>query len=223
VGRLIGIDEAGRGPVLGPMVMAVVAITTEQAAELERFRIRDSKTYGKGSQAKMARLAARPAIQSRCLWHVIRFPPEEIDHYVNRGRLDDLEREGALRLLDEIGATPEDRIFCDGEPIFGRLAAVWPNLVAENKADTRHICVSAASILAKVARDEAIEELCRKYEPEFGKIAGGGYVNAGTRKFLEAYEAKYGELPVEARKSWTWRKKPEVAEGPDIFELLNST
>lgn len=219
--RLIGIDEAGRGPVLGPLVMAVVALTHEQAAELRSLGVQDSKKYGSGKRAKLARLAARPAVAARCEHRLVRFQPDEIDRYVNQGRLDDLERRGCLELLEAIGATPEDSIMCDGEPIFARLAAQWANLRAENKADGRHVEVSAASILAKVARDEAMDEIRRRYEPDFGEITGGGYVNAGSRKFLLAYEERHGELPPEARKSWTWRERPAVADGPDIMSLLS--
>jgi ribonuclease HII len=219
--RLIGIDEAGRGPVLGPMVMAVVAITLEQEAELRGFGIQDSKKYGSGKKAKMARLGARPAIQARSEFKVLSIPPVEIDKWVERGQLDELERQGALRLLAAIGATPDDRIVCDGEPIFGRLSIQWPNLVAENKADANHVCVSAASVLAKVARDIAMDEIIGRYESEFGKIIGGGYVNAHTRKFLDAYMEKHGELPPETRKSWKWRPTPPPAPQPDITELLN--
>ena len=219
--RFIGIDEAGRGPVLGPLVMAVVAITPEQESELSGFGVQDSKKYGSGKKAKMARLAARPEIHARCTWRVVEFSPAEIDEYVKQGRLDDLEREGAHRLLEEIGATGDDDIICDGEPIFGQLRMKWGNLRAENKADDRYICVSAASILAKVSRDEAMDKILRKYEPEFGKITGGGYVNAGTRKFLEAYEERHGTSPPEVRKSWTWREKPKIVDGPNIADMLN--
>ena len=219
--RLIGIDEAGRGPVLGPMVMACVAITVEQETELRELGIQDSKKYGSSKKGKMTRLAARPAILARCLWKIVEFSPAKIDEYVKQGRLDDLEREGALRLLEEIGATGEDDIICDGESIFARLRAKWGNLVAENKADAKHICVSAASIVAKVRRDEAMDEICRRYEAEYGTITGGGYVNEGSRKFLSAYEERHGELPPEARKSWAWRPKPTHVEGPDIADLLS--
>jgi len=219
--RLIGIDEAGRGPVLGPLVMAAVAITPEQEDELRGFGIQDSKKYGSGKKAKMARLAARPTVQSRCLYKVLSFSAEEVDKWVEQGKLDELERQGALKLLTAIGATSEDRIICDGAPIFGRLTIHWPNLLAENKADTKYLCVSAASILAKVARDEAMDKIFQKYRDEFGEVSGGGYVNPGSRKFLEAYEAKYGELPLETRKSWTWREKPKPVEQPDIMDLLN--
>jgi len=218
----IGIDEAGRGPVLGPLVMAAVALTYEQEAELKRLGIQDSKKYGSGKRAKAARIAARPAVLSRCEHRIVVFEPEEIDRYANQGRLDDLEREGAARLLEEIGATSVDHIVCDGAPIFGCLSETrWPNLVAENKADVNHVSVSAASILAKVRRDELMDAICRKYLDEFGQITGGGYVNEGSRRFLLTYEEKHGELPPECRKSWRWRPKPAHVEGPDIADLLN--
>lgn len=219
--RLIGIDEAGRGPVLGPLVMACVAVTLEQEAELALMDIRDSKKYGSGRVAQSRRLHARPIVEARCEWRILEFDPATIDRYVSVGRLDDLEREGALRLLDDISATADDRIVCDGEPIFGRLSLQWPNLAAENKADAKHVCVSAASILAKVRRDEVMSAIERRYEAEFGPIGGNGYVNEKTRAFLEAYEGKYRELPPEARKSWTWRKRPTVVDGPNIADLLS--
>jgi len=219
--RMIGIDEAGRGPVLGPLVMAAAAITPEQEAELRSFGIQDSKKYGSGAKAKMARIAARPAVYSRCHHAVVVFDAAEVDAFVEEGRLDDLERKGALQLLEMLEVQPEDTIICDGEPIFGRLRAKYGNLRAENKADENHICVSAASIIAKTLRDEEMDRICQKYEQEFGKLSGGGYVNKGTRAFLEAYEAKYGKLPFEARKTWKWREKPKVVEGPNILDLLS--
>lgn len=221
MGRLIGIDEAGRGPVLGPLVMAAVAVSAEQAVELAKLGVRDSKRYGSGDVGRRHRLAVRSAIQVRSVYKVLAFSPEEVDSHVNRGLLNELERKGAVRLLEEIKATGDDEIFCDGEGLFHDLRDRWPNLVAENKADARYSCVAAASILAKVARDEAMEAIRRKYEPEFGKITGGGYVNAGTRRFLTAYEEKYGELPPEARKSWKWRDRSETVGQPDITKLLD--
>lgn len=204
--------------------MACVALTPDQAEELARMGIRDSKKYGSGRVGQSRRMHARPIIEAQSQWKIVEFSPATVDMYVRHGGLDELEREGALQLLDEIGATPEDKIFCDGIPIFGRLSNVWSNLVAENKADEKYVCVSAASILAKTKRDESMVEFRARYEPEFGPIGGNGYVNDKTRAFLEAYEQRYQELPPEARKSWTWRKKPKndiVVAGPDIAEMLN--
>ena len=62
--------------------------------------------------------------------------------------------------------------------------------------------VAAASVLAKVARDDAFAEIARRYATEFGEIRGGGYLNKPTRGFLEAYRAAHGGLPPEARQSW---------------------
>ena len=89
MGRLIGIDEAGRGPVLGPLVMAAVAITLEQETALAAFGIRDSKKYGSGKTAKAARLAAVPAVRARCQYSVVVFPTDIIDAFVDQGGLFD--------------------------------------------------------------------------------------------------------------------------------------
>lgn len=219
--RLVGIDEAGRGPVLGPLVMAIVVIPPEAERRLLDAGVRDSKLFGSGPKAHRDRIALKPLIEevSACC-HVEEFSASVVDGYVDRGRLDDLEREGALRLLQTAGVLSDDRIVCDGAPIFGSLSEQWPNLVAENKADARHVTVAAASILAKVRREERMDEILGRYQPEFGKIAGGGYVNEQTRRFLEEYEKRHGCLPPEARRSWKWRR-PVVPEWPDIASMLD--
>jgi ribonuclease HII len=65
-----------------------------------------------------------------------------------------------------------------------------------------HVSVAAASILAKDARDAAFARIAAHYESEFGPVTGGGYINAATYRFIDAYRERYGELPPEARKSW---------------------
>jgi ribonuclease HII len=220
--RLIGIDEAGRGPVLGPLVMAVVVVLPEKERLLLDAGVRDSKLFGSsGPKAHRARLALKSLIESASVaYHVEEFGPDVVDRYVERGMLDELEREGALNLLETVSARRDDAIICDGAPIFERLSTKWPNLRAENKADVRHVTVAAASILAKIRREERMEEFRARYEPEFGPIAGGGYVNTATVRFLEAYEAKHGCLPPETRTSWEWRKRvPPV--WPDITSMLS--
>src|SRR5450432_3733463 len=75
--------------------------------------------------------------------------------------------------------------------------------------ESKHVAVAAASILAKVHRDELFARIVARYEPHFGPIRGGGYVNARTRAFTDAYRARFGTLPPEARTSWPW---PAVAK-----------
>jgi ribonuclease HII len=70
------------------------------------------------------------------------------------------------------------------------------------------VAVAAASLIAKVRRDELWLAICRRYQPEFEELAeghaGGGYCNAATRRFLRAYCTRYRCLPPEGRRSWPW-------------------
>src|SRR5207245_9313202 len=69
-------------------------------------------------------------------------------------------------------------------------------------AEDHPASVAAASVVAKVIRDDRFNAIRLRYEPELGPIAGGGYANASTRRWLRAYVELYGKLPDEARRSW---------------------
>jgi ribonuclease HII len=181
--------------------MAGVTVRTRAAAALTRAGVTDSKAFGAGDEAHARRseLAARlrdlaDHIEIRVI-HV-----EEIDRRVLVGQLNWLEREHAVSIID--ASPPARRIICDGERMFAPLCERYPHLEARDKGETHHVAVAAASIVAKVERDEHFRAIARRYEPEFGPITGGGYENAGTRRFLERYVAVYGRLPPEARTSW---------------------
>ena len=75
----------------------------------------------------------------------------------------------------------------------GRGPAVGPMVIAS---------VAAASVVAKVVRDERFARIRARYEHELGPITGGGYANAATRRWLRAYAERYGRLPDEARLTW---------------------
>jgi ribonuclease HII len=197
----VGIDEAGRGPALGPMVMAVVALDTRAAASLSRAGLTDSKSYGSDddARARRAELAVRIRATARFI-AVEEVSVDEIDRRVARNELNVLEREVALRLLTE--APSAHRIIADGKRMFAPLCARVPRLEAHDEAESRHAAVAAASVIAKVLRDQRWDEIRSRYTDEFGTIIGGGYVNDGTRRFLRAYAERYGALPPEARRSW---------------------
>jgi ribonuclease HII len=197
----LGIDEAGRGPVLGPMVMAGVCLRTARAAGLRRAGVTDSKAFGAGEDAHQARLALARRVEDAAESIVIRVVDvAEIDRRVFAGQLNVLEREVAAAI---IACSAEHRkIVADGERLFGPLRGAYPNLVARDKGEEFHVAVAAASIVAKVRRDELFACIARRYEAEFGPIAGGGYENAATHRFLRAYVDRYGRLPPEARRSW---------------------
>lgn len=199
----LGIDEAGRGPVLGPLVLAGVVLRPHRASALRRAGVCDSKRLGSGDDAHARRRELLARILDSAEAVVVRVVDvDEVDRRVLDHELNALEREQAAAIID---ASPSvDRIVADGQRLFAPLAARFPHLVARDHAEEHHVAVAAASIVAKVRRDELFRCIARRYEPEFGPIRGGGYENAATHAFLRAYVARHGRLPPEARRSWNW-------------------
>jgi len=197
----LGIDEAGRGPSIGPMVIAAVALDSRAAAALTRSGLRDSKAYGAGEEAHAIRCELSAAIRKRAAFVAsIEVEHSEIDERVCRGELNVLERELALKLIEQ--APPVDKIIADGKRMFQALALRFPQFESRDRAEDHHCSVAAASVIAKTIRDERFAAIRARYEDEFGAITGNGYANAGTRKFIRAYAERYGKLPDETRRSW---------------------
>ncbi len=202
-GLVLGIDEAGRGPAIGEMVLAAVALTSSAARRLTRAGVADSKSFGSGARAHAVRCRLATLIQTHASFFSLEIcDVATIDSYVARGALNVLERERAEALVRAAPACR--RIVADGKRLFGALRATFPHLEAVDRAERKHVAVAAASILAKVRRDDLFARIAARYEPQFGPIAGGGYVNACTRAFTDAYRARFGALPPEARTSWPW-------------------
>lgn len=199
----LGIDEAGRGPAIGPMVMAAVAIDSKTAAALTRMGLRDSKAFGAGEEAHAIRLELAAEIRKRAVFvATLEIEHDEIDRRVCKGELNVLERECAGKLIEQAPAC--DKIIADGKRMFAALSLRYQQFISVDRAEEHHASVAAASVVAKVIRDERFNQIRRRYEPELGPITGGGYANAATRKWLRAYVEKYGRLPDEARRSWPY-------------------
>jgi ribonuclease HII len=197
----LGIDEAGRGPAVGPMVMAAVALDSRDAAALTRKGLRDSKAYGAGDDAHQLRTELAAEIRKRAKFVMtIEIEHSEIDDRVSRNELNVLERETAIKMISH---APEcDKIIADGKRMFSALCLRYSQFISVDHAEDHHAAVAAASVVAKVIRDDRFNAIRLRYEPELGPIAGGGYANAATRKWLRAYVERYGRLPDETRKSW---------------------
>ena len=216
----LGIDEAGRGPILGPMVMAAVALAPRKAAALTRAGVMDSKRFGAGPAAHLARLALVPRIREAAA-HVAMTVVDvvEIDRRTRRGELNRLEQERAREFIRR--APPLRRVVADGERLFSPLRAEHPRLDALDRGEEQHVSVAAASVLAKVRRDELFAKIAARYRPAFGDLVdrGGGYVNAGTRAFLRAYIERHRALPPEGRRSWPWTFAHDLlGDGFDPFD-----
>jgi ribonuclease HII len=201
----LGVDEAGRGPAIGPMVMAVVALDSRAAASLSRAGLRDSKSFGAGDEAHAIRVALADKIRERARFVALEIADHEvIDARVSRNELNVLEREIATRLISAaIDVIPAiDRIVADGKRMFAPLASRYPMFESRDHAEDHHASVAAASVVAKVERDRAFHAIRARYSDEFGEIAGGGYANAATRRFVRAYVERYRKLPAECRRTW---------------------
>ena len=206
---VLGIDEAGRGPALGPLVMAAVALEPSAAGRLTRAGVTDSKRFGAGDKAHKARKELLGMIESVAsfIGYAV-CDVQVVDDYVRRGALNELEREWARDLIAR--APICKRIVADGARMFAPLKAEFPQFEAHDQGESIHTAVAAASICAKVRRDDLFALISARYDSEFGPLRGGGYVNKGTHAFTKVYLSRYGHLPPEARGSWPWDGDPKL-------------
>ena len=205
-----GIDEAGRGPVIGPMVMAGVIMEEEKNQDLIELGVKDSKLLSASERQRLYKYIVKMAINHI----IISFDPAEIDAALNDPimNLNHLEAKATASVIDVITPTPSRVITdCPSTNMAAYIQKVKSFLgkptkaiiISEHKADVNYPIVSAASILAKVTRDEAIERLKKYYKVDFGS----GYPSdPKTKKFLaENYaKPKYSSI---FRKSWKTYKE----------------
>ena len=226
----LGLDEAGRGPILGPMVMAVVALTPRAASSLTRAGVADSKLFiGPDAQEIRASLVPRIlAVADHVALRVV--DVEEIDAACAVQGLNRLEQRLGAGLIDE--SPVARRIVCDGQRLFSPLKARFSGLEARDHGESVHVAVAAASIVAKVRRDELFAHIWRRYAPLLELSAqprGGGYLNDATRAFLRALIGRTRALPPEGRHTWPWgfatdllprphRRRTAQAELPGLVE-----
>ncbi len=202
-GLVLGIDEAGRGPGLGPMVMAAVALDEATAQHLADAGVRDSKAFGSSAAARKRRAELKEIIERHATFCGLEVcDVETIDEYVNRGALNILERDRAVRLIAR--APTCTRIVADGRTLFAPLRSRYPHLESHDRGESVHVAVAAASVCAKALRDELFAQIALRYEAEFGPLHGGGYVNRPTLAFVSEHVRRHGCLPPEARRSWPW-------------------
>ena len=199
---ICGVDEAGRGPVLGPMVVAAVAI--EDDAPLRRMEVRDSK---KLTPSRREELAVRISESCRVEYQVISH--EEIDARGTRVSLNELEAAVFAALIDRLKAEVVYVDACDvnedhfRQMVSGRLS-YKPRMVCEHKADDHYPVVSAASIIAKTNRDRIVAEM----QLEIGQEIGSGYASDPTTiAFLQKWIREKGDLPPYTRRSWATAKE----------------
>lgn len=183
--RLVGVDEAGRGPVLGPLVVGLLSIPKEDEYMLEEQNIEDSKHLSHAKRKLHYEWLNLQATERGWYVDTIICPPNRIDTAVYGQGLNILEVDLFAsilnrhhRLFDQELEILLDACDVNEERFNNRISERldnWPRtastMVAEHKADTNHRIVGGASILAKVVRDMEIERI----SSELGKPVGSGY------------------------------------------------
>tara|TARA_Y100000310_G_C20673869_1_gene811753 strand:+ start:440 stop:1081 length:642 start_codon:yes stop_codon:yes gene_type:complete len=200
-----GIDEAGRGPVIGPLVMC--GLKTHDKDVLENLGVKDSKLLTDAIRRELA-----PKLKQQCEWYCVTVSPEEIDAAVlGESNLNWLEAEKVAEILNKLQPKqavvdcPSPNIEAWGDYVKARVQDKTTHILFEHKADLNHPEVSGASIIAKVTRDDAIAKLKEKVGIDFGN----GYPSdPKTKIFLEKYWDKHPSL---FRKSWAPYKKMVAA------------
>ena len=186
----IGVDEAGRGPVIGPLVVCAFASTSQ--SQLRELGVKDSKDLSKKKREELF------AILKEMPHNVVVCSPERIDISEN---LNNLEVE---LFAEALSIMPEGEIMLDACDVnaerfaknVSRLSDKFCH--AEHKADENHPEVSAASIIAKVTRDRLIAEISN----ELGFDIGSGYPSDPKTK-AAVIELVKGETPHDClRCSW---------------------
>ncbi len=201
---VLGIDEAGRGPVIGPMVIAGVLIDDSKGPALRKMGAKDSKMLTPEKREKLEPKIRKLAVEV----HFIKIEAPEIDEKRKHMSLNELEALKMAELIEAFDNRPEKIILDlpdpDGDKFINRIKkyiALDIKTIAEHKADVNYVEVSAASIIAKVERDRAIASIEKKHGI---KLRTGYSHDPFTIDFLEKLE---GETPDFVRKSWDTFKK----------------
>ena len=179
---IAGVDEAGRGPCAGPLVVAAVVLSDPFSPALSQ--VKDSKELTESKREELFDVV----VNHSSSYSIIEISADEIDQYgVHKCNI-----EGMRRAVNGLSQTPE-YVLTDGYAIPGLTV---PNLSVW-KGDQVAISISAASILAKVYRDRIMIELDKQY-PNYGFASHKGYITALHTDSIK----KHGVLPIH-RKSFS--------------------
>lgn len=205
---IAGVDEAGRGCVVGPLVVAGIAVPAENIALLSELGVKDSKKL-----TPKKREALYPEIlRLTHSHHIIKVRPYLIDRAVRckvaLNKLNRLEAKTMAKIIEEL---KPDEVYVDAADVleqrFGMHIQEYltfkARIISEHKADITYVVVSAASVIAKVERDREIEEVKNYY----GDCGTGYMADCKTLMFLRQLLDDFGDYPSCVRKSWEPAKR----------------
>jgi len=205
----IGIDEAGWGPVIGPLVIAGIKVEKSVLSKLKKSGVKDSKEFGEGLSAREKRTNVWKKISQQISgYHCELVSAKELDEknlvnlIVDRIAeiLNTLNWKKAEKIyIGMVGQLKkENLIFYLNEILKSNISP--KSIVYEKKADKKYLPVATASILAKINRDREMENICQNVGIDYIS----GYPNQRTAKFLQDYWLAHHSLPPEVRISRKW-------------------
>ncbi len=218
---ILGIDEAGRGPVIGPMIMAGCLIDSKKEKELKKLGVKDSKEL---TGLRREFLANKIREEAETFETAAVFPDEIDGNLANGSNLNFLEAIKMAEIINKINKG------------YGRIKVIidcpsvniekWKNflmtkienlsnleIVCEHKADKKYIPVSAASIIAKSLREKEMDSLRRIY----GELGSGYCSDPLTTRFLQKNALKHKKDGL-FRTSWTtWKKASADLQQKTLF------
>jgi ribonuclease HII len=195
-----GVDEAGRGSIIGPLIIAGISIRDSKISELSKIGVKDSKKLTKKLRESMF-FSIIDLADSLC---ICKIDSDEIDDNVFLNNLNKLEAEAMAAVINNLRVDEVYVDCCDvnieryKECIKCRLVSCNTKLYSMHHADQLNLVVSAASIIAKIVRDNEIQAIRRIYH-----TIGSGYPSdEKTMYFIRKWVEKYKNAPSFARKSW---------------------
>jgi len=214
---ICGVDEAGKGPVIGPLVVAAVKV--KNAKDIENIGVKDSKQLTPNKRKELAEI-----IKSEFDYAVEIIEAEVVDQYRRRNKLNELNREAFERLISKLNPNVAYVDAADvNEQRFG--SQIKNSLTNENdtdviamhKADAKIDVVAAASIIAKETREKEI----KKIKDEIGDFGSGYPSDEKTIKFLKTFFADNGVWPTGTRKSWKTLERIRPVKTLEDFGEIN--
>jgi len=205
--KVLGIDEAGRGPVIGPLVVAGVMI--EEGSENKIDGVKDSKLLTHKKRVELDK-----KIKKNSEFLIISVKPQEIDEALlsDHLNLNWLEAHKQAEIINKL--KPDKAIIDCPSPNCEKYTEFLKKLlnnkdielIIEHKADLNYPTCAAASILAKVKREEEMEEIQKKY----GETGPGYPANPITKQFVKENWEKHPEI---FRRTWsTWKNQQKMKD-----------
>ncbi|MDW0236488.1 MAG: ribonuclease HII [Nitrososphaeraceae archaeon] len=197
---ICGVDEAGRGSLIGPIIVAGISVSKKSLSEMVEIGIKDSKLLTPNKRQILFGDVIGLA-ESIC---ICRIGIEDIDFHVSKNHLNLLEAEAMAITIGNMDSYKTYVDSCDVNPsrykrtINSFLKRNNTKLISMHHADRLNVVVSGASIIAKVIRDSEISKIRLKY----GDLGSGYPSDKKTIRFVQEWFEQNREIPPFTRKSW---------------------